>query len=267
MSDSNDEIDLYQLIIKALLFLNKNKFVLVLLIILGSGLAYFQIKKSPDKYNDFYQTNFYVKSTLLTNEEVHTFIDNLSFEYQNLDSEKYNADIIFSIKGIDPKKELSIDGLRSDIKVEVLLSSPQKLDDLTKLVQSYIESTDYYIFKHDSIFSQQELILNLLNSKLLDLGFDIYDAELATQLKEKANDDVKLYLEYIKLVEKKTEADLKLATLEKSIQFLPVEPTNKLIDTFRLKMLLCVGYGFVLTILGIVVLIALNFLKQLKTKK
>jgi hypothetical protein len=198
---------------------------------------------------------------------VHSLTENLSYDYQNLDVKKYSADLLLSIKDIDPKKELSIDGLRSDIKVEVLLFKPQELRGLTSLIKTYIESTDYFILKHDSLYSQQKLIVNLLNSKLLDLGLDIYNDKLATQLKEKTNEDIELYLQYVELVEKKTEADKNLATLEKSIAFLPLEPSNKLITTFKLQMLLFVGYGLLSTLLGVIVIVSLNFLKKLKTQK
>jgi hypothetical protein len=271
MNDSENiitnEIDLYQSIKDGLFFLNKNKLILTTLFVFGVVLAYFQINKFPNNYRDYYQSDFYVNSSILTNEEVHTLTENLSFNYQKLDIKKYNAVLLSLIKSIDAKKELSIDGLRSNIRVEILLFKPQELDTLTNLIKNYVESADYYKLKHDSVYNQQKLILNLLNSKISDLGIDIYSDKLITQLKEKTNEDIKMYLNYVELVEKKTELDQNLARLDKGIVFLPIEPSNKLITTFKIQMLLFVGYGLLSTLLGVIVIIALDSLKKLKTKE
>ena len=64
MENSNEsikEIDLYLVLKNAFIFINNYKLILSVLLIMGVAAAMIQIKLKPEKFTDYYQSEFKIK--------------------------------------------------------------------------------------------------------------------------------------------------------------------------------------------------------------
>jgi len=248
ISEEN-ELDLYVLIKSGIIFLLKFKWIVLIAFLIGALIGWFRIHQQPEIYTDYYQSEFYVKSSIITDEMTHTLIANLNESFDTYSNDKF-APLLAEIKDIKPVKELSIDGLRSNIRVRCNLKSEQAIDDIFSFMNDYIYSTDYYKNKLDS--SQQQLVQI---EKLIQLKFDLLNFDL------KGSNPTE-FIGYLELVEKKQAVDKRLENLNNSLDFLAVEPVNKHIDTKQIKVLTLLGYGSLVLILTIFVLYIVSFFKR-----
>lgn len=269
MSDNENtvkEIDLYRVIKNALNFFLKNKIVLLSLFFIGVLLAVIQIVNTPEKYNNYYESNFLVQSSIISDEVLFTMIENLSFNYENLDEKKFDAEVLSSIKKIDPVKELSIDGLRSDIRVIVQMSKKQDIIHLTNLVKTQIESTEYYKTRFKIKNKQYEQVLTLIDKQLHFLKIDIDDKDLASSLYNRTKEEPEQFLTYVELVEKKQQLELDIGLLNKSLEFIASEPVNELNKPINLMVLIILSYSFLLSIIGAIIIVIFNSIKRMAVK-
>jgi hypothetical protein len=263
-NNSDKEIDLYVVIKNTLKFIIKNKWIVLTSILIGVLIAILQIKNNPKVYTNYYQSYFFVQSSFITEEVIHTLVNNLAYTYEDLDTKIYDAQLIKSIKEIKPVKELSIDGLRSNIRVIIDIAEPQDLNALIKLVKTNIEATEYYQLRHGLESKQYQQILALINTQLDSLGIDVNSTNIKNKLEEKSNNP-EHFLAYIALIEKKQELENKLVFLDKALEFVPVEPVNKPINTTNKKVLTILGFSFLMFIVGIILSALMTFFKKVKS--
>lgn len=261
-NSSNKEIDLYLVIKNILKFIVKNKWIVATFLVAGVVLGWFQIKNNPNKYTNYYQTQFYVKSTLIKDEVLHTLILNLSLNYQNETDTSTLANNILKIK---PAKELSVDGLRSDIRVAVDLKNTQDSKELFAYFKKNIEKSEYYQLRYDTAYQQYKQLSMLLDVQLDSLNIDVNNPDLAAIITERTKDKPEQFITYLTIIEKKQTIENELRFLNQAIEFVAFEPVNKPISTRNKKVLTILGYSLMLFIVGIVISAIISFFKKIKS--
>jgi cell division protein FtsB len=262
MNDIIKEIDLYFLLKKGAFFILKHKWVVLIFLTIGLFVGLFQVKNNPDRYENYYQSYFFIESSLMPIETLHTFINNLNFVYDEQQGEKVFPELLSEIKELTPVKELSVDGLRSSLRVFVDIKSPQELSDIMNLTSHYIESTAYFKLKYSVKMKELNKVLLLIIDQFKLLGVDLNDENLASVLEELSQSNPQNYLAYVSLVEKKTTLENEIAVLKNSLVYIPVYPENKLIDTSRNKIITYLGYTSLSLCVGLVLLVIVDLFKK-----
>lgn len=260
----DNEIDLFMLIKNCLGFLWRYKIMVALFLIGGALIGLYRIKSDPDTYVNYSQSSFYIECSFISDEAMHTIVSNLNFVFDKFDKKEYNQEIIKSVKEFTPVKELSIDGLRSDIRVIVDHRTPVNHTELMGFTAKYIASTDYYKRRYTMENERLNKITGLINSQMDSLGIDVEVSDLDAKLAQLSKNNPVNYMAYVNLIEKKQKLDEEITLLQKSIEFLPVNPANKPIDTMRLKILAIVGYSLLLFVAGISILAIFDTIKRIK---
>ncbi|MCW8939055.1 MAG: hypothetical protein OQJ88_00260 [Flavobacteriales bacterium] len=234
-----NEIDLFELLKSIFTFMFKNKWLLLLTLFLGAALGWFRVTQQPNIYTNYYQSTFYVKSSVITDEMLHTFIKNLNEQLPTVDNELTKV-----LKEVEPVKELSIDGLRSDIKIYVNYKEPVKNEAIINFLNDYLKGLSYYQLRVDSnIFYIKEL-QRIIKQKFDSLGIQLTNNDSKLHLNQLAKDNPTHFLAYVGLLEKYYDYEKQLVSYSNSLEFVPIEPTNNPISTTRKKMLTITGYGF-----------------------
>tara|TARA_B100000809_G_C15139822_1_gene532573 strand:+ start:5061 stop:5852 length:792 start_codon:yes stop_codon:yes gene_type:complete len=254
MNTEKDEIDLYLLLRKGVMYLIKNKLILFGFLILGFGIGYFRVKENPDKYNNFYLSHFYIESNTVSQEMLFVLINNLNFEFEKISKTRFDSELIEEIKSIEAVKELSIDGLRSNLRVDVETRSPLGYDFILELTSFHIKSAEYFTQKSNVKKEDLIKVLSLLDSELDSLGLNLGSDNLSQIVKKLSANKPQNYLAYVNLVEKKISLEREVDSLNDSLKFIPVEPKNKFITTTRLQVLTCLGYSMLMILIGLFVL-------------
>jgi hypothetical protein len=220
-----------------------------------------QIKSNPEKYTNHYETQFYVKSTLIKDEVLHTLILNLSLNYIN----DTKTNITNNIIRIKPTKELSVDGLRSDIRVAVKLKEPQAIEELLAYFKKDIEKSEYYQLRHDTAYQQYKQLSLLMDMQLDSLNIDINNPDLALLISNRSKNNPEEFLSYMALIEKKQTIENNLRLLNEAIEFVVFDPVNKPLSTFNIKVLTILGYSLLLFSFGILISAIIAFFKKNKS--
>ncbi len=177
--NGESEIDLYELIKSIFTFMFKNKWLLLLALFLGAALGWFRVKQQPNIYTNYYQSTFYVKSSVITDEMLHTFIKNLNEQLPIVDNELTKV-----LKEVEPVKELSIDGLRSDIKIYVNYKEPVKNEVIINFLGDYLKGLGYYQTRVDSNTFYIKELQHIIEQKFDSLGVRLTNNDAKIQLNQ-----------------------------------------------------------------------------------
>lgn len=253
----DSEIDLYELIKSIVAFLLKNKWVLILALVLGATLGWFRVKQQPTIYTDYFQSTFYVKSAVITDEMLHTFINNLNEQLPTVDNELTKV-----LKEVEPVKELSIDGLRTDIKVYANYKEPVKNEVIFNFLGDYLKGLSYYQTRVDSNTFYLKELQHLIQQKFDSLGIQLNSSNVKKQTTQLLKDNPTDFLAYIGLLEKYYDYEKQLVSYSNSLEFVPIEPTNNPISTTRKKMLTITGYGLLFFVVVLFFLYGFTWVKK-----
>lgn len=252
-----NEIDLFELIKSIIAFMLKNKWVLLLSLVLGAATGWFRMKQQPNTYTDYYQSTFYVKSSVITDEMLHTFIKNLNEQLPIVDNELTKV-----LKEVEPVKELSIDGLRTDIKVYANYKDPVKNEVIFNFLSDYLKGLSYYQIRVDSNTFYIKELQHIIEQKFDSLGIRLTNNDSKIQLNQLAKDNPTDFLAYVGLLEKYYDYEKQLVSYSNSLEFVPIEPINNPISTTRKKMLIVIGYGLLCFVIALFFLYGFTWVKK-----
>lgn len=252
-----NEIDLFELIKLIMAFMLKNKWVLLLSVILGAALGWFRVKQQPEIYTDYFQSTFYVKSSVITDEMLHTFIDNLNEQLPTIDNE-----LVKVLKEIEPVKELSIDGLRTDIKVYANYKQPVENELIFKFLGDNLKGLDYYQTRVDSNTFYIKELQGIIEQKFDSLGVRLTNNDSKIQLNQLAKDNPTDFLAYVGLLEKYFDYEKQLKSFSNSLEFVPIEPINNPISTTRKKVLTVGGYAVLFFVVVLLFLYGYSWVRK-----
>ena len=243
MTNNNDEIDLIELFKKIHVFIKKNKWVLILVFILGSAIGYYQSSKKAKKSKDIYRSQFIVDSPFINNNEIYMIGRNLSY---NLDSNKTSSELLNSIDEIECLKQVNVEG--EEPEVNMVFKTTQSLDvnKLIDFVKEEIKLNKNFDKNYKLEVQHQNELLELLNKELSEV---------------KEEKDSKQFLAYIELLERKQNLEKKMALIENPIQCYPIEPLNLLEPAAKLSVFIMLGYGLILSFLSVMIILLLRFIK------
>ena len=252
MNNSDSEIDLFNLLLKLLKFIKKNKKVIIAFFLLGiiiGGINYFR-KASENKI--IYEKTYLAESAVASSEVIVGIINSIGFKNEfpendlDLLSDKLGLSIsvLESIKNISA--ELQSTGTESSvIKLKIEWSDKNHIDSIVHGITYCINSMDYVKKRYDIDRKQQSQLISIIDNKINyydeGLGLNkISDSEkILKQLVGK--DEV---LNYMELIDRKQKLEKQMSLLN-SIEFIAsseakiIERPSKKNDIIKV-----LGFGF-----------------------
>lgn len=246
MADNNDEIDVVELLQNCYSFIKTNKWLLLVVFVLGSGLGYYKVKQRSDASNAYYRTQFIVHSDFVDNNTIYMAGRTLAFDV--LDSDEKNEDeLLAKINHLECTKDIVLEGQEPEVNMVFETSASIPVEKLSQLITSRIEN--------DATFKQNFELAQQHYSKQMSLlsKNDQQESQLT---------DPKEILAQVKLMEKKQELEMKMLQLKNPVQCMTVAPTNKLYEAPKFSIVLMLGYGVILSIFAGLVVWGIGFLKK-----
>ena len=213
MTNNNDEIDLIELFKNIYSFIKKNKWILIITFILGTGLGYYQSSQKAKKSKDIYRSQFIVNSPFISGNEIYMIGRNLSYNLDKSNSDKITSEVLNSIEEIECTKDVIVEGDEPEVNIVFKTNKSLDINKLIDLVSEKIKLNKHFDINYKLEVQHNNELLKLLNKRLSEVE------------EEK---DSKQFLAYIELLEKKQNLEKKIGLIENPIQFYPIAPLNKI---------------------------------------
>ena len=177
MTNTNDTIDLKELIIKSILIVKKHKFLLLIFVILGILAGIYEYKTTKP----FYETEMiitsnlvYEKQTNLYSPDLQSIISILEVINKNIDNEEFlknqlnitNPDAILKIsaKVIRNANLTSVDP--KNISISISVSDKNIIKDVQKSIISYCNNNEYIIQKFNEQKKLKNQSIQIINDRI-----------------------------------------------------------------------------------------------------
>ena len=238
MTTDNDEMDMIQLIRNSLSFINKNKWALIVVFVLGSVLGYFQNIEKVNKSKDVYKTQFIINSPFISDSEIYMIGRNLTYQIKENE--------LNGICKVECTKEVVSD--LGDTEVNVFFSTiyEKDINELIQLFTKKIEENPTYQLNYETDYQHHRELKGVIDKQLK---------------KVERNKDTESMEKMISLIERKQALEKKVNVINNPIQFFLISPSNKLQPAGKINVFNIFGYGTILTIFTALIILLRRFIK------
>lgn len=245
MENSTDnEIDLWELIGDGYNLFKKRKAVILSFFLLGIFFGFSNFLTHPLEYKSFYRQEFIAQSPVTSNEILNDIINNIPLSLKDK-SNGTNGISFPDFRNIIGKLEAN-SNKETRLKVTLEVFSSTDIDSMLNALTTYINSLGTLNEKFKLQLQQQRQLLLVVKKQI---------ASLDTVGKNAPN------LDYVKLFEKKQSIEKELS-LNKIVNFIPINPNCILISNMRAGILNVLGYSFMGIVIGFLLAFAMNLIQR-----
>ena len=260
MDSSNEEIDLIEVLRKSFSFMNKNKWILIVVLIGGLVLGYYQTKKRSDPSNAYYRTQFIINSSFIDNNEIYMIGRDLSYEVIN---SEVNANELYSaINDAECTKDIVAEGQEPEVNIVFETSKSIDVKQLSDLIKKKISANENFKKNYGIELQYNTERLKLLNNQLSRYINENDTTPVSNDHLLDPNKDPGQLKAYLKLLDMKEHLEKKMIMLDDPIQCYPIAPLNKLYEAPKFSMMLVLLYGFILSAFSALLIVFIRIIKQ-----
>ena len=227
MNNSDSEIDLFNLLLKLLKFIKKNKKAIIAFFLLGTIIGCINYFRKASENKIIYEKTYLAESAVASSEVIVGIINSIGFknEFPENDLELLSNKLRLSISVLESIKNISAEvqstGKESSvIKLKIECSDKNNVDSLIQGITHYINSMEYVKKRYEIDIKQQTQLISIIDNKI-----NYYDEALGLN---KISDSEKILkqlvgknevLNYMELIDRKQKLEKQMSLLN-SIEFI-----------------------------------------------